>query len=240
MEDIALAALPRHIPHESDDVSVGLVDTSTKKPLSDCEEGPADGNYGHDQEAEYHPGYTPSQPGSPHAIDNAFRVAISSIESLRNDPRERRLLDPSSYLPSPSPPPSDPTPDFKEPRAAGEWDYPYTASRVSRDSELTGNLPTPSTSAGSRPEGIGINVKNYPCLYPGCEHISGRPFDLQGHMEKHHPPIAEKMYDCPDAEYGHVGEHGFDRKDHMREHLRNSHNRDVPKPGAHGGRSSRG
>ncbi len=46
-------------------------------------------------------------------------------------------------------------------------------------------------------------------------------------MKKHNPVPAEKKIDCPGKGCGRVGKHGFDRKDHMKEHLVNHHHRDI-------------
>jgi len=53
-------------------------------------------------------------------------------------------------------------------------------------------------------------------------------------MKKHNPLAPEEKIDCPGKGCGRVGKHGFDRKDHMREHLRNYHCWDLPKTGKSG------
>ena len=77
----------------------------------------------------------------------------------------------------------------------------------------------------------------YPCLYPGCEHVSTRSFDLQRHMKKHTPIPVEEKYDCPNRGCGRVGIHGFDRRDHLTEHLKNYHAQNIPKGRNNGGRA---
>ncbi|KAL6721390.1 hypothetical protein ACLMJK_000493 [Lecanora helva] len=69
----------------------------------------------------------------------------------------------------------------------------------------------------------------YSCLYPGCTHVASRAFNLERHMSKHYPIPTEEKYDCPGRGCGRTGAHGFIRKDHMIEHLRNYHMQDIPK-----------
>ena len=48
-------------------------------------------------------------------------------------------------------------------------------------------------------------------------------------MKSHDPTPAEQLIDCPDKDCGRIGVHGFDRKDHLREHLRMHHLQDISK-----------
>ena len=63
----------------------------------------------------------------------------------------------------------------------------------------------------------------YRCAYPGCSHISGRPFDVQCHRKSHHPLTTKDKFDCPVKFCSWVGEYAFDRKEYLTEHLRASH-----------------
>ena len=67
------------------------------------------------------------------------------------------------------------------------------------------------------------------CPELGCEKWFSRNSDLQRHMKKHNLPSTLAKLDCPGRDCGRQGAHGFDREDHMSEHLRNYHRWDVPR-----------
>ena len=97
--------------------------------------------------------------------------------------------------------------------------YASGSSSPARNSVLSRSPRSSSTSSTAQ----------YECLWPGCTHISSRPFDLQRHMRKHDSHPIEQKIDCPGKGCGRIGNYGFDRKDHLREHLRNFHTWDIPK-----------
>lgn len=65
------------------------------------------------------------------------------------------------------------------------------------------------------------------CLHEGCEYLTKRQYDLDRHKLIHSLPV--KKFDCTGRGCGRYGEYGFDRKDHLREHLRKVHAKDIPK-----------
>ena len=64
---------------------------------------------------------------------------------------------------------------------------------------------------------------SYPCLYPGCGHISSRAHDLKRHMTVHFPAVVDELLDCKYEWCGRTGAHGFKREDHRRDHYRKVH-----------------
>ena len=66
----------------------------------------------------------------------------------------------------------------------------------------------------------------YPCLWEGCESDFGRATDLHRHYNSVHVSVRT---DCPHKWCGRTGNHGFSRKDHFKEHLREVHKQDIPK-----------
>ena len=74
----------------------------------------------------------------------------------------------------------------------------------------------------------------YHCLEPGCDHITKREHDLKRHSKAKHSETDKllargEMMDCPYSGCGHKGRHGFKRKDHLRDHCKRYHRRDLPK-----------
>ena len=67
------------------------------------------------------------------------------------------------------------------------------------------------------------------CLNPRCEYQTRRQYDLDRHQRVHIPSVPGEKHDCPRRGCGRTGKKGFDRKDHLREHLRKVHTRDIPK-----------
>ena len=82
--------------------------------------------------------------------------------------------------------------------------------------------------AKSKPPADNGPPLQFPCLHPSCDHVSARSSDLQRHMQKHNLNPPEEKYGCPIRGCGRVGIHGFNRKDHLTEHLRNFHIQDMP------------
>ncbi|KAL8928034.1 MAG: hypothetical protein Q9172_001089 [Xanthocarpia lactea] len=83
--------------------------------------------------------------------------------------------------------------------------------------------PKPSKSTDSKPT-------PFVCLSPGCTSAFARPYDLDRHMKVHFPAA---RFDCPQGANGsfckRTGENGFQRKEHLNEHLRKVHMMDLPK-----------
>ena len=67
------------------------------------------------------------------------------------------------------------------------------------------------------------------CLQPGCLYQTKRQYDLDRHQKTHFPSNPGEKFDCTGRGCGRTGEYGFDRKDHLREHLRKVHGNDIPK-----------
>ena len=54
---------------------------------------------------------------------------------------------------------------------------------------------------------------------------------MDRHQKTHNlSPGCKEKFDCPAKGCGRTGKHGFDRKDHLREHLRKIHAKDIPQP----------
>ena len=66
-------------------------------------------------------------------------------------------------------------------------------------------------------------------MHADCEYQTKHQHDLDRHQKTHNPsPGPEEKFDCPARGCGRTGKHGFDRKDHLREHLRKAHEKDIP------------
>ena len=65
------------------------------------------------------------------------------------------------------------------------------------------------------------------CLHHGCEYETKRQYDLDRHQKTHFPP--EEKLDCTGRGCGRTGAYGFDRKDHLTEHLLKVHAIDIRK-----------
>ena len=87
---------------------------------------------------------------------------------------------------------------------------------------------TRTSSSGSSPGKSGGQLH---CLHDHCEYQTKRQYDLDRHQKTHFPSQPGEKFDCPGRGCGRTGEHGFDRKDHLREHLRKVHAKDIPKQG---------
>ena len=74
----------------------------------------------------------------------------------------------------------------------------------------------------------------YHCLARDCTYQTDRLHDLKRHKaSKHDTPEqlheSGRLIDCPYHGCGHTGKYGFKRKDHLRDHTRRWHKRDLPK-----------
>jgi hypothetical protein len=68
----------------------------------------------------------------------------------------------------------------------------------------------------------------FACLTPSCNSTFTRKADLERHITTVHILDAPR-FDCPMYRCHRTGEDGFTREDHLKEHLRNYHNKDIPK-----------
>ena len=93
-------------------------------------------------------------------------------------------------------------------------------------SKKDGHKPRTSSSSSSPKSGAQLH-----CLHEHCEYQTKRPYDLARHLKTHFPAQPGEKFDCPGRGCGRIDEHGFDRKDHLREHLRKVHAKDIPKQG---------
>ena len=83
------------------------------------------------------------------------------------------------------------------------------------------------TSKSKTGQGTVPNTSRYPCLWPNCEFTAARAYDLGKHLETHTPETSQRL-DCPYARNGfcgRMGERGFTREDHRKEHIRMVHPR---------------
>ena len=69
------------------------------------------------------------------------------------------------------------------------------------------------------------------CLHGDCEYQTSRQYDLDRHLEYHCPSNPPEKFDCTIRGCDRTGEHAFSRKDHLKEHLRTVHAKDIPKQG---------
>ena len=75
----------------------------------------------------------------------------------------------------------------------------------------------------------------YFCIVKDCEYSSSRAYDLERHMNIH---SKQKKYPCEYKWCGRDDNNPFSREDHLKEHLRKVHMRDIPKR-EKGGRKKR-
>ena len=80
--------------------------------------------------------------------------------------------------------------------------------------------------SSSRTETVKPSETRFPCLSEGCGSEFGRVTDLKRHYNSVH---VTSRIDCPHNWCGRTGAHGFSRKDHFNEHLREVHKQDIPK-----------
>ncbi|MCJ1338921.1 hypothetical protein MMC09_004210 [Bachmanniomyces sp. S44760] len=116
------------------------------------------------------------------------------------------------------------------------YDYPSTSGATRAESPSTEYFqPYESNSHRirrsekvARKASSSSKDKSFVCLTPNCtsKAVFTRAADLDRHMQTVH--IATKM-DCPHQWCGRQGQHGFTRKDHLRDHLRQVHMKDLPK-----------
>jgi hypothetical protein len=62
-----------------------------------------------------------------------------------------------------------------------------------------------------------------------CHKAFHRKADLQRHEQCVHDKDKQERIDCPFKKCSRKAEQGFLRKDHLTEHLRHFHNKDIPK-----------
>jgi hypothetical protein len=69
--------------------------------------------------------------------------------------------------------------------------------------------------------------KKFKCDHEGCESAFARKADRDRHKFcVHNKDISEKK-DCPEPACNRKGDNGFTRQDHLTEHLRNFHHREI-------------
>ena len=107
------------------------------------------------------------------------------------------------------------------------YDYGATSPTVSSWTNLSAS--SPNHVLGSSTSEAYLNPSHLRCLHPGCEYQTKRQYDLDIHYVTHLPSF--RMFDCPERACGRQDKHGSDRKDHLREHLRKVHVKDIPKGG---------
>lgn len=124
------------------------------------------------------------------------------------------------------------TPRYTDPRqdsqpAPSSYDYVYG---YRQDYSGSSSLGTRNSAESSSSYQGDSSATSYEPSDPG---ELSRVFDLNGHLQSHVPV---KKYDCPEGVKssfcGRVGENGFLRVEHLKEHLRKVHMRDIPIPKA--------
>ena len=99
---------------------------------------------------------------------------------------------------------------------------------------------TTPLSTSPQPGTSGSDPKKYKCyrVSPStgetCRKAFKRKADLQRHESTVHDKHKTDRMDCPYKKCARKAESGFLRKDHLTEHLRHFHNRDIPKKGRRG------
>ena len=65
---------------------------------------------------------------------------------------------------------------------------------------------------------------------PDCDYVTSRLHDYRRHHDAKHPSTdsVKEMIDCPYGGCGHTGVHGFKRMDHLQDHCKRYHRRDLP------------
>ncbi|KAF2427216.1 hypothetical protein EJ08DRAFT_357780 [Tothia fuscella] len=84
---------------------------------------------------------------------------------------------------------------------------------------------SPSTEGTGKP-------KKHLCTYPNCEACFARKADRDRHVLCVHEK--NKRYPCRFSKCTRKGDQAFTRKDHLREHERNYHKKDIPKKSRRG------
>ena len=72
----------------------------------------------------------------------------------------------------------------------------------------------------------------FACIVSGCDYVTKREHDLKRHNKARHAVelgLQSETIDCPYDGCGHKGNHGFKRKDHLRDHCKRYHKTDLPK-----------
>lgn len=93
------------------------------------------------------------------------------------------------------------------------------------------NSHSPPTTRARDPSGV------IPCPHKNCQYQTKRQHDLKRHQKATHFSHLGR-FDCPERGCGRVGKYGFNRKDHLREHLTMLHAKKLPKSNR-GGKSNR-
>ena len=73
------------------------------------------------------------------------------------------------------------------------------------------------------------SLKKFACTKPGCNSAFARKADRDRHYECVHNKTENKKFPCEVKGCSRVGDQCFTRKDHLMEHLRNYHRKDIPK-----------
>ena len=74
----------------------------------------------------------------------------------------------------------------------------------------------------------------FKCLEAGCNYMTKRPRDLERHQGAKHFTTEDliakgSLIDCPYGGCGYEGRYGLKSKDHLRDHCKRYHSRDLPK-----------
>jgi len=69
--------------------------------------------------------------------------------------------------------------------------------------------------------------KKFKCDFDGCNSAFARKADRDRHKFCVHNKGTSEKKDCPEESCTRKGEHGFTRTDHLTEHLRNFHHREI-------------
>jgi len=107
----------------------------------------------------------------------------------------------------------------------------YSASNDADD--LDRRTVTSEPEEIDRGQPSSANQKKYRCQKSGCLSAFARKADRDRHYECVHNKSENKKFPCEVKGCNRVGDQCFTRKDHLVEHLRNYHRKDIPKRKTH-------
>ena len=144
------------------------------------------------------------------SFDDPYNRAAPYNDNVENRGKERKKA-PFSELPFTNPSPEMVDSIVPAGPAYSSLNYPYSGSSTA----------TSKSSANS-----GSSAAEYFCIVKYCDYSSTRAYELKRHMEIH---SKTKKYPCEYEWCGRDDANPFSREDHLKEHLRKVHMRDIPK-----------
>ena len=180
----------------------------------------------------YRPGYVSVPKVDRHSADSWYDLGFDGSQKAGVGCRSQRLYDPVPPLASHSNAYDLPFSKTSSSTSMGgsgfTWDFtPMPAYLPFIDDTRDPSQPPRRrghTQSACKSTGA---INTLLCLYPNCEYVTKRQYDLDRHQKTHFPSNPGKKFDCTDRGCGRTGEYGFDREDHLTEHLRNVHAKDI-------------